>query len=65
MAGGIKSITTKIIQTLDQIIKSTGDIIKYEREAIEASKIMEEATQNANIAKANMISVKKIKFKIS
>jgi len=42
---------------LDQIIKSTGETIKFEREAIEASKIMEEASMNADLAKANMVSV--------
>merc|ERR1711957_318012 len=56
-AGGIKNITTRIIQTLAQIMKSTGDVVKFEREAAEASKIMEEATINANIAKNNMITM--------
>jgi hypothetical protein len=42
---------------LDQIIKSTGDVIKYEREAIEAAKIMEEASIKAHIAKENMMNV--------
>ena len=58
MVGGIKLITTRIIETLDQMIKSTGDVIRFEKEAVEASKIMQEAPMHANFAKANMISVK-------
>jgi hypothetical protein len=42
---------------LDQIIKSTGDVIRFEKEAIEAAKIMEEATIRAHIAKENMMNV--------
>ena len=41
MAAGIKSI----------------DVIKYEKEAVEASRVMENATMNADIAKANMVMV--------
>ena len=43
-------------------MKATGDVIKYEREAVEASKIMEQASMNAHIAKANMISVNIINY---
>jgi hypothetical protein len=39
------------------IIKHANEVVKYEKEAKDASKLMEEASEKAQIARKNMISV--------
>ncbi len=58
MANGLKGISSKITEVLDLIIKNAKDIIKFEKEAVEASKKMEDASLKAQIARNNMITVK-------
>lgn len=57
MANGLKTLSGKISKALDLIIKQAGDVVKYEKEAVEASKKMEEASLQAQIARNNMITV--------
>ncbi len=57
MANGLKNLSGKISNVLDLIIKHAGDIVKFEKEAVEASKKMEEASIQAQIARTNMITV--------
>ena len=57
MASGLKGISSKISQVLDIIIKQAGEVVKYEKEAVEASKKMEEASIQAQLARNNMNSV--------
>lgn len=51
-------MSSKLLETLDKIIKIASDVIKYEKEAVVASKYMEEAGLRAQIARNNMINVK-------
>jgi len=58
MASGLKTIALKISKVLDLIIKNASDVMKFEREAVEASKKMEEASMHAQLARNKMISVR-------
>ena len=57
MANNMKNISNRISNVLDIIIKEAGNVMKFENEAIEASKLMEEASFKSQIARNNMISV--------
>lgn len=57
MADGLKNLSGNISKVLDLIIRHAGDVVKFEKEAVEASKKMEEASIQAQIARTNMITV--------
>jgi hypothetical protein len=42
------------------VIKYSGDVVTYEKDAKEAAKSMEEASLKAQLARKNMFSVKNI-----
>jgi len=57
MASGLKNLSNRISKVLDLIIKHAGEVVKYEKEAIDASKKMEEASIHAQFARNNMLTV--------
>lgn len=57
MANGLKTLSSNISKVLDFMIKHAGEVVEYEKEAIEASKNMEDASLKAQLARSNMILV--------
>ena len=53
----MKNLSTKITKAFDIVIKFASDIVKFEGEAKESAKKMEEAALKAQIARTNMINV--------
>lgn len=57
LAQNLKNLSNKISKVFDNIIKYSGDVIKFESEAKESAKQMEDATLKASIARRNMVDV--------
>jgi hypothetical protein len=53
----LKNLSTRITKAFDIVIKFAGDIVKYEEEAKENARKMEEASLKAQVARTNMINV--------
>ena len=57
MAYNLKSISSKMGKFFDLVIKYSGDVVKFEKDAKEAAKKMEEASLKAQFARKNMFNV--------
>jgi hypothetical protein len=60
MAYNLKSISSKMGKFFDLVIKYSGDVVKFEKDAKEAAKKMEEASLKAQFARKNMFNVKEV-----
>jgi hypothetical protein len=58
MANDLKITSSQISKTLDLFIKHAGEVVKFENEAIEVSKKIQEASFLAQKARNNMITVR-------
>jgi len=57
LASNLKNLSDQIGKTLDLIIKNADKVFRYELEAKQAAKKLEEANFKANIARRNMMAV--------
>jgi hypothetical protein len=58
MATKLKGISLKITKAFDNLIKFAGEVVKYENEAKDSAKKMEESSMAANIARKSMMNVR-------
>jgi hypothetical protein len=57
MASKLKSISMKITKAFENLIKQAGDVVKFETEAKDSAKKMEDAAMAANVARKSMMNV--------
>lgn len=57
LASNLRNLSIRITKAFDQVIKYAGDIVKYETDARDEAKKLEEASIKAQIARNNMINV--------